>query len=36
MAADRFFQKPSIMADIAEVKAERDIDDFIFTKLNSL
>ena len=35
MVADRLFQKLLITANIVEVEAKKDIDDFIFVELNS-
>lgn len=36
MAADGLFRRPSTMGDIAEAKAEIDIDNFLLIKVNSL
>ena len=36
MVADGFSRRPSTAADIAEAKAEKNIDDFILAELNSL
>lgn len=36
MVADKLSRKLPTAVDIAEAKAEKDIDDFIFVELNSL
>ena len=36
MAADRLSRRPPTATDIVEVKAKKDIDDFILAELNSL